>query len=119
KRVRIVKFNALNMRQHTHLKKFGVFVTMLLTTLSFNAQNWKPAGDKIKTKWAEQIDVNSVLPEYPRPILKREQWKNLNGLWDYSIQGVGQPEPSKWDGKILVPFAVESSLSGVGKRVGH
>ncbi|WP_417361047.1 glycoside hydrolase family 2 protein [Galbibacter sp.] len=107
------------MIQHTHLKKFGVIVTMLLTTLSFNAQNWKPVGDKIKTKWAEQIDVNSVLPEYPRPIIEREQWKNLNGLWDYSIQAVGQQKPSKSDGKILVPFAVESSLSGVGKRVGH
>lgn len=107
------------MIQQTHAKKFWILTTMLLTTLSFNAQNWKPAGDKIKTKWAEQIDVNSVLPEYPRPILEREQWKNLNGLWDYSIQAVGQDKPSKADGKILVPFAVESSLSGVMKRVGH
>ena len=107
------------MIQQTHVKKFWIFTTMLLTTLSFNAQNWKPAGDKIKTKWAEQVDVNSVLPEYPRPILKREEWKNLNGLWDYSIQAVGQERPSKSDGKILVPFAVESSLSGVMKRVGH
>ena len=107
------------MIQQTHLKKFGILATMLLTTLSFNAQNWKPTGDKIKTKWADQIDVNSVLPEYPRPILKREEWKNLNGLWDYTIQAVGEQKPSTPDGKILVPFAVESSLSGVGKRVGH
>src|SRR5690606_12423808 len=61
---------------------------------------------------------NAVLPEYPRPILKREQWKNLNGLWDYAIEEVGKSKPSKADGKILVPFAVESSLSGVQKRVG-
>ena len=107
------------MIQQTHVKKFWIFTTMLLTTMSFNAQNWKPAGDKIKTKWAEQVDVNSVLPEYPRPILEREEWKNLNGLWDYSIQAVGQEKPSKSDGKILVPFPVESSLSGVMKRVGH
>lgn len=106
------------MIQHTHLRRLCVFATALLTTMSFNAQNWKPAGDKIKTKWAEQIDVNSVLPEYPRPILKREEWKNLNGLWDYSIRPIGQEKPSKSDGKILVPFAVESSLSGVMKRVG-
>lgn len=107
------------MIKQTHLKRGLLVAVMAMTTLSFNAQNWKPAGDKIKTEWADEIDVNSVLKEYPRPILEREDWKNLNGLWDYSIQAVGQQKPSKADGKILVPFAVESSLSGVMKRVGH
>lgn len=102
----------------THLKLLRTFVALLLIPLTFSAQNYKPVGDKIETKWAEQIDVNAVLPEYPRPILKREQWKNLNGLWDYAIEEVGKSKPSKADGKILVPFAVESSLSGVQKRVG-
>jgi len=79
---------------------------------------WKPAGDKIKTSWAEKIDVKNVLPEYPRPIMERAEWVNLNGLWDYAILKAGLAEPSKFDGQILVPFAVESSLSGVQKTVG-
>ncbi|MFV0377178.1 MAG: glycoside hydrolase family 2 protein [Mangrovibacterium sp.] len=78
---------------------------------------WQPAGNKIKTKWAETIDVNQVLPEYPRPLLERANWQNLNGLWDYAILPAGQAEPPTYDGNILVPFAVESSLSGVQKRI--
>ena len=80
---------------------------------------WAPQGEKIKTAWAEKIDVNNVLPEYPRPFMKRSEWKNLNGLWDYAILPVGQAEPNRFDGKILVPFAVESSLSGVMKELGE
>ena len=91
---------------------FAVFIT-----LSLSAQ-WQPAGDKLKTRWASQINVNNVLPEYPRPIMERSQWQNLNGLWDYAILPVGKPSPAAFDGKILVPFAVESSLSGVQKRLG-
>lgn len=79
---------------------------------------WQPAGNKLKTRWASQIDVNNVLPEYPRPIMERSQWQNLNGLWDYAILPVGKTTPATFDGKILVPFAVESSLSGVQKRLG-
>lgn len=79
---------------------------------------WQPAGEKIKTAWAEKIDVNNVLPEYPRPIMKRADWQNMNGLWEYAITKAGSPQPESFDGKILVPFAVESSLSGVQKTVG-
>lgn len=93
------------------------FCTVLLCNTMIYAQ-WKPAGDKIKTKWAEKVNPDNVLNEYPRPILKRSEWKNLNGLWDYSIQPTGKAKPAKFDGEILVPFAVESSLSGVMKRVG-
>ncbi len=89
----------------------------LFFALSLSAQ-WKPSGDKLKTRWASQIDVNNVLPEYPRPIMERSQWQNLNGLWNYAILPVGKQTPTTFDGKILVPFAVESSLSGVQKRVG-
>ena len=65
------------------------------------------------TKWGKNIDVNNVLPEYPRPQMVRPTWKNLNGLWDYAITKAGAGY-EKADGKILVPFAVESALSGVG-----
>jgi beta-galactosidase/beta-glucuronidase len=79
---------------------------------------WSPAGEKIKTEWAEKITTDNVFPEYPRPIMERDEWKNLNGLWDYTIQKRGSVTPTNYQGKILVPFAVESSLSGVMKEVG-
>jgi len=99
------------------MKKTGFLFVLCICVLQTFAQ-WKPAGDKIKTAWAEKIDVNNVLPEYPRPIMERAEWVNLNGLWDYAILKAGLNEPSKFDGQILVPFAVESSLSGVQKTVG-
>lgn len=92
-------------------------VAMLLISVAALAQGWKPAGDKIKTKWAEQINPTNVWAEYPRPIMERPDWQNLNGLWNYAIKPMGEAMPTAWDGQILVPFAVESSLSGVGKRV--
>ena len=79
---------------------------------------WKPVEGRISTQWSEQVNPDNVLPEYPRPIMERTEWKNLNGLWDYAIIEKGKHSPSVFDGKILVPFAVGSSLSGVGKTVG-
>jgi len=67
---------------------------------------------------ANKINTSAVLPEYPRPIMERNEWKNLNGLWEYAITDLGGNVPAHFDGQILVPFAVESSLSGVGQRVG-
>ena len=99
------------------MKKIRVLAILAFVTTTLTAQ-WKPAGDKIKTKWASQIDVNNVLPEYPRPIMERDAWQNLNGLWEYSIEKKGAAAPKSFDGKILVPFPVESSLSGVMKEVG-
>lgn len=88
----------------------------LLTTLGGMAQ-WQPAGDRIRTAWSEEIDPQNVLPEYPRPQMVRSEWKNLNGLWNYAIRPLDE-QPAAFDGEILVPFAVESSLSGVGERLG-
>ena len=93
----------------------AVCAVALLSTAAF--AQWKPAGDKIKTKWAEEINPENVLPEYPRPIMERSDWKNLNGLWKYAITKKGDPTPAAYQGDILVPFAVESSLSGVGKMI--
>ena len=100
------------------MKKTFLVCCALALTLGVQAQ-WKPAGDKIKTKWAEQINPKNVLPEYPRPQLERTDWVNLNGEWEYAIRPKGQAEPASFDGNILVPFAVESSLSGVRKEVGE
>ena len=95
------------------------FLTMLLALAlcSSTFAQWKPAGNKIKTSWGEQLDPKNVLPEYPRPIMERNDWKNLNGLWKYAITPKGTPAPAAYQGDILVPFAVESSLSGVGKMI--
>ena len=78
---------------------------------------WAPKGDKIKTKWAEKIDPKNVWPEYPRPQLERKDWLNLNGPWSYSIREPDFLKPEKHDGQILVPFSLESSLSGVMKGI--
>lgn len=95
------------------------FLTMLLVwaLCSPTFAQWKPVGDKIKTPWGEQLNPNNVLAEYPRPIMERQEWKSLNGCWKYAITSKGDAEPTTYQGEILVPFAVESALSGVGKTV--
>ncbi len=97
------------------------FALLLATSVSCCNQpeetcQWTPAGDKIMTSWAEQVDPANVLPEYPRPQLVRGEWQNLNGLWDYAITEK-DAKPETYEGKILVPFAAESALSGVGRSV--
>lgn len=78
---------------------------------------WKPAGDRIKTRWAAEVDPAAPLPEYPRPTLVRSRWRNLNGLWNYSLTPAGAAAPGEAQGRILVPFPIESSLSGVQRGV--
>ncbi len=89
------------------------------SSCSLSAQEWKPAGDKLLTPWAAQVNPQQPHPEYPRPqFIRKNNWQNLNGLWKYAILGKDHQQiPSHWDGDILVPFAVESALSGVGKSL--
>ena len=100
------------------MKRHLLILTVLVCSATAFAQ-WQPVGDRIKTPWAAQVNPHNVWPEYPRPLMERSEWQNLNGLWDYAILPAGHGEPKLFDGKILVPFAVESSLSGVQKRVGE
>jgi beta-galactosidase/beta-glucuronidase len=79
---------------------------------------WKIIEGNITTQWADEISPEEVLPEYPRPQMARDEWQNLNGLWDYTILPKDEGQPQGFQGQILVPFAVESALSGVKKRVG-
>ena len=97
--------------------KFKLLLLALMAGGSAMAQ-YAPAGDRIKTEWADKVTPENVWQEYPRPLLVRQEWKNLNGLWKYSIKTKGEKRPSDFDGDILVPFCIESSLSGVQKTVG-
>ena len=75
------------------------------------------AGAPMMTSWGEKVTAANAWRSYPRPQMVRENWTNLNGEWDYAVTSVtntpGRPE--KWDGKIRVPFPLESALSGVGR----
>ena len=93
----------------------AVLASLLMVTASF-AQEWAPVGANIRTTWADQLDPANPLPSYPRPQMVRQDWMNMNGLWNYAITDASA-ESFDVQGKILVPFAIESSLSGVGKRV--
>lgn len=78
---------------------------------------WSVIPGKIRTRWANDVNPDCPLPEYPRPQMTRKQWMNLNGLWEYAILPKEENEPDQYQGNILVPFPVESSLSGVGKAL--
>lgn len=102
------------------MKKITLCLSLLLSAyLQVNAQtgDWHLIKDHITTPWADKVDPKAPLPEYPRPQMVRGNWQNLNGLWNYTIVPKAQT-PTAYSGKILVPFAVESALSGVGKTVG-
>ena len=91
-------------------------MALLIGSQQAGAQ-WKPVGEKIKTAWVETVNPKMPWIVYPRPQLKRTQWVNLNGLWNYAIKDLQSSEPASFDGKILVPYPIESSLSGVGKTL--
>lgn len=100
---------------------FAACLSMLLSepSVAQDAAQWQPVGNKIKSRWVKDINPANPLPEYPRPQLVREGWQNLNGPWEYAIvPGSLGNAPETYEGQILVPYAVESSLSGVGRTVG-
>lgn len=99
------------------MKKNLLTLLLAVAVVATASAEWKIAGDKIRTTWAENIDPNNVLAEYPRPQLERNEWMNLNGLWSYAVTDLTAAKPTTFDGQILVPFAIESALSGVQKRV--
>ncbi len=101
------------------------------------AADWKPAPSPLMTRWGQAVTPDNAWREYPRPQMVRAEWQSLNGLWDYAVVGKAgewtSPNvenaafdplnqtppavPTEWNGKILVPFAIESALSGVGQLV--
>lgn len=74
---------------------------------------------RLVTRWAADVDTADVLPGHPRPQLVRPGWRTLNGWWDYAVRDSGLARPDAWDGRILVPFPIESQLSRVRRAVGE
>ena len=99
-----------------HILSAAAVITAAISCNSTSNVEWIPAGDRIMTEWGENLDPSNVHQEYPRPQMVRERWANLNGFWKYAITPA-DTEPVAMDGQILVPFAVESALSGVGRFV--
>jgi hypothetical protein len=93
---------------------FSAFCTLA------RADDWQPAKGPLMTKWAKDVTPDKVHPEYPRPQMVRKDWMNLNGVWEFSVapkESAVLPIGKKLDKRILVPFPVESALSGVMQRV--
>jgi Glycosyl hydrolases family 2, sugar binding domain/Glycosyl hydrolases family 2/Glycosyl hydrolases family 2, TIM barrel domain len=83
-------------------------------TLPTPKRDTRPFESELMTQWGAEVTAGNAWTQYPRPQMQRKEWKNLNGHWDYAISPVAQREvPTKWDGKILVPFCLESKLGGV------
>ena len=104
--------------------KQNLLIVIILSILLFSGcqqqENlpWEMKQAPIMTEWADQVDPANCWNVYPRPQMKRNNWKNLNGVWEYAITKVDSEKPDVMDGTILVPFPIESALSGVMKRVG-
>ncbi|TWF35776.1 glycosyl hydrolase family 2 [Chitinophaga polysaccharea] len=82
-----------------------------------NNSSYKIQTVHIQSRWAENVDTTNALNEYPRPQLQRDSWQNLNGLWEYAITDSTAAIPNSFQGKILVPYPIESVLSGVKKAL--
>ena len=102
-------------KHHLNLKVANLLFIGQTLLASHGAEAWQPVADKMMTTWGRQVTPANAWREYPRPQMERADWQNLNGLWDYAITAKDAAQPTQWMGKILVPFAVESTLSGVGQ----
>jgi glycosyl hydrolase family 2 len=92
-------------------------IIVALVTLASLARAQDTAPPHLRTRWAAQVSADHPLPEYPRPQMVRAKWQNLNGRWDYAIRDSGAARPTTFDGRIVVPFPIESQLSGVRRAV--
>lgn len=98
--------------------RYSLFsLLFLLAGIGLTAQETIQQKATLTTRWTKNVTPDNAWQQYPRPQMQRTEWKNLNGLWEYAILQADAGIPSQFDGKILVPFPVESFLSGVQKKV--
>ena len=96
-----------------------LFVVLGSAAFGTASDQWQPASGPLMTRWAARRHARPCAARYPRPQMVRHDWLNLNGLWDYAIRPRAESAPATFDGRILVPFPIESALSGVMKKVGE
>ena len=106
------------------MKRLNICISFALLLFIVTGVTAQRGADNIlrysmDTPWTSEVTPDNVWPEYPRPQMTRDNWINLNGLWDYAIVDKNTPQPTRYQGEILVPFPVESSLSGVKQMVGE
>src|ERR1035441_6161173 len=97
------------------MQRLPLVIAALLSLLPLptaRADDWQPAAGPLKRRWAKDVSPEKALPEYPRPQMVRRDWLNLNGLWDFAITSK-DAKRATFQTQILVPFPVESALSGV------
>ena len=104
---------------NTIFAKNAITVVVAVLAWTLEALAYQPAPAPLMTVWGEKMTPETAWRDYPRPQMVRDNWVNLNGEWDYAITAVTNTPgcPKNWDGKILVPFPLESSLSGVGRKL--
>src|SRR5436190_7331249 len=92
-------------------------LAILFAPFAHAAPPWSPGKAPLMTRWASEVNPTNSHPEYPRPQMVRSDWLNLNGLWDYVLAPKLSNAPSSFEGQILVPFPIESALSGVMRQL--
>lgn len=102
-------------------KPLAAALVLLSTTLVPAAQatsDWHLGTPALTTPWTNDVSPTNALPDYPRPQLTRPDWRNLNGLWEWAPAAVGEQPPfgRTLDEKVLVPYPIESALSGLQKH---
>ncbi|MBD3275239.1 MAG: beta-galactosidase [Candidatus Marinimicrobia bacterium] len=93
-------------------------IILAVLPVQLPGQSWEPVEARLSTEWTNQVTPENAHQEYPRPMMVRENWQNLNGLWDFKITGKGSGPGDEYERQILVPFPVESDLSGISETVG-
>ena len=90
-------------------------IDLVVSTAPTGGMPWQPKQAPLMTDWAQQVNPTNVLPEYPRPQMMRSNWMNLNGVWQFQSGATNGPVPIGLNlaSVILVPFPMESALSGV------